>query len=158
MKIKQLALLALFAALGAGLSGYLVWANAAREHKRLMRLEINSGDINSLDGISTGKNITFSHKDFQDALAECIDNSRSLSSLNSLATGSYTIEGWKEYVAQGVIAYTALKSAGRQSPVYACIIDSKGRLEETRQVLPLPSQNANMARVIKGPSFLEVEF
>ena len=158
VKIKQVAWLALSAALGAAISGYLVWANATREHKRLMRLEINSGYINSLDGVSTGKNLTFSRKDFQDALAECIDNSRSLSSQNSLATGSYTIEGWKEYVAQGVIAYTALKSVGRQSPVYACILDSQGRLEETRQVMPLQSSNDNFAMAIKDPSFLEVEF
>ena len=158
MQIKQIILLIISAAIGAALSGYVVWKNAATEHKRLMRIEINNDYINSLDNVSTGKNVNFSRRDFQQPLAECLENSQNLSTINSLPTGTFTIEGWKEYVDHGLIAYSAVKTLGNNSPVYACIFDSDGHLQETRLVLPLPSPDQNLVRAIKESSFLEVDF
>ncbi|WP_154659584.1 hypothetical protein [Arenimonas composti] len=158
MKIKQIALLAFSAALGASMSGYLVWRSAANEHKRLMRIEINNGYINSLDGVSTGRNMHFSLRDFQESVDKCLANSAELSARNSLPNGSFSLEGWKEFVDGGVIGYAAVKAFGDGSPVYACIFDSAGNLQETRLVLPVPSQEQNLFRSIKKLSFLEVDF
>ena len=158
LKAKQIVIPVISFAIGAALGGYFAWKSAAEEHKRLMRIEINNDYINSLSHVSTGKNATFSRQDFNSSVSECLENSDYISAQNSLPTGTFEIVGWKDYVANGIIGYTAVPALGKTSPIYACIMDSAGNLQETRLVLPESSPDQNLIRSVKESSLLEAEF
>lgn len=158
LKLKTVLTIAISGIIGAALGSYLSWMGAAKEHKQIMRLEMNKDYIDSLDGISTGVNIIFSMHDFQDSIAKCLENSKHIASINSLTTDSFSIYGWKEYLAQGVIVYTTVNSLGQNSPVYACILESDGNLYQTRQVLPHTSLNDNWVMAISSPALIQADF